>query len=312
MLWALIGAAILAALFFLTTFICFRMAFYSPARKTFADDEYDLPTDEIYRDYLDDLVGWIKLSRSYPHEDVSITSYDGLKLYGRYYEYKAGAPTEILIHGYRGSSERDISAGIERCFELGRNALLVDQRASGKSEGSVITFGIREYRDCIDWARFLANKLGKDSKIILTGISMGAATVAIAAGEELPKNVVCVLADCGFSSAEEIIKKVIRQMHLPPSLAYPFVKWGAKIYGGFDLEERSPLEAMKRATVPVIFIHGDGDAFVPSYMSKQLYDACTSHKKLVLVRGAGHGLSFPVDRALYVSALRDFQEECGF
>ena len=141
---------------------------------------------------------------------------------------------------------------------------------------------------------------------------MGAATVAIAAGEKLPPNVVCVLADCGFSSAKEIMKKVICEMKLPPALAYPFVKWGARLYGGFDLEKTSPVEAVKHATVPVIFIHGDTDAFVPSYMSEELYAACSSQKKLVLIKGAGHGLAFPVDRELYLSSLRDFQAECGF
>ncbi len=312
MLWLFSGIVVLAVLFFLTTFVCFRMAFYSPKRKPLGDDEYDLPDGEIYEEYRESLISWMKMARSTPHENVSIRSFDGLTLRGRYYEYAAGALTEILIHGYRGSSERDISAGIERCFALGRNALLVDQRASGRSDGGVITFGINEHRDCLEWVSFLVDKLGGDCQIILTGISMGAATVAIAAGEKLPPNVVCVLADCGFTSAKEIMKKVIREMKLPPALAYPFVRWGAKIYGGFDLEKTSPIEAVRRATVPVIFIHGDADAFVPSYMSEELFAACASQKKLVLIKGAGHGLAFPVDRELYISSLRDFQDECGF
>jgi len=135
----------------------------------------------------------------------------------------------------------------------------------------------------------------------------------LAAGEKLPESVVCVLADCGYTSAKEIIKKVIDEMGLPSEIVYPFVKLGAKIFGGFDPDETSPLEAMKKSTVPLIFIHGDNDAFVPCEMSERLYDACASQKKkLVKINGAGHGLAFPVDKELYLSSLREFQEECGF
>ena len=142
---------------------------------------------------------------------------------------------------------------------------------------------------------------------------MGAATVMMAAGENLPDNVVCVLADCGYSSAREIIKKVITDMKLPANLLYPFVRLGAGIFGRFSLEETSPMEAVKKSSVPIVFIHGDNDEFVPCDMSARLYEACTSvHKKFVTVKGAGHGLAFPVDKDGYLNALRAFQSECGF
>ena len=101
-------------------------------------------------------------------------------------------------------------------------------------------------------------------------------------------------------------------MRLPANILYPFVKLGAMIFGKFDPDSNSPLEAMKRCKIPVIFIHGDDDAFVPHEMSQRLYDACTSKKKLVTIKGAGHGLAYPVDKEGYVQALRDFQTECGF
>ena len=135
---------------------------------------------------------------------------------------------------------------------------------------------------------------------------MGASTVMLAAGNPLPSNVIGVLADCGFHSAKEIIQKVICQMGLPPKLGYPFVKLGARIFGGFDLEEVTAEEAMKKCTLPVIFFHGEDDDFVPCEMSRICYDACASKKRLVTVSGAGHGLSYAVAPEEYLTALREF------
>ena len=99
-------------------------------------------------------------------------------------------------------------------------------------------------------------------------------------------------------------------MKLPDKLLYPFVKLGARVFGRFNLEEDTPIEAMKRCSLPIIFIHGDTDAFVPDSMSDELYAACSSKfKKNVKIAGAGHGLAFPVGRNLYVNALADFEKE---
>ena len=308
--WLLIifGSACFVVL--LTSFICFLKVFYSPKRKILGKDEYAIPDGEIYQVFKEDIINWTNQFRTLPHENVSITSYDGLTLRGKYYEYQKGAITEILFHGSQGCAERDLSGGIERCFALGRNALMVDNRSCGTSDGSVITFGIREKRDVFSWIDFAINRFGKDVKLVLTGVSMGAATVLMASGEPLVENVVCILADCPFSSQKEIIKKVIRDMKLPAELFYPFVKLGARIFGRFDLEEDTPIEAMKRCSVPMIFIHGDTDTFVPNEMSDALYEACSSkHKKNVKIPGAGHGLAFPVGRDSYVQALSDFEKE---
>jgi len=148
--------------------------------------------------------------------------------------------------------------------------------------------------------------LGPDVKIILTGISMGAATVLTAAGKPLPKNVIGVLSDCGFSTPGEIIRKVMADKGLPPKLLYPFARLGAWLFGGFNLEETSAMEAMKTCTVPVLFIHGEEDGYVPCDMSRQMFEACSSRKRLLTVPGADHGLSFPKDPEGYLTALREF------
>jgi fermentation-respiration switch protein FrsA (DUF1100 family) len=195
---------------------------------------------------------------------------------------------------------------MQRCFALGHSALIVDQRCSGGSEGNVITFGVKEHRDCLAWVQFAVEHFGPEVRLILTGMSMGASTVLMAGGRELPENVVGILADCGFTSAKEIIYDVIRQMKLPPKLVYPFVKLGARIFGRFDPEEWSAQEAMKHCNVPVIFFHGEADDFVPCRMSRKNYEACTSRKELILVPGAGHGLSYPADPDAYIRQARQF------
>ena len=298
--------ATLLLLILAVSYGCFRHAFYAPPRKPRDLGFIDLPQGPVYEPFWEDMTRWTLETRSLPQEAVSVTSFDGLTLTGKYFEFAPGAPMELMFHGYRGNAERDLSGGVQRAFALGRSVLLVDQRCSGNSQGNVISFGINEHRDCLTWLDFAIRRFGPEQKIILTGISMGAATVMMAAGEDLPGNVIGILADCGYSSAKDIIMEVIRQMGLPPKLGYPFVKLGAKLFGRFDLEETSPVEALRNAKVPVIFFHGESDDFVPCFMSKACFDACTSRKKLVTIPGAGHGLSFPKDPETYLDALWDF------
>ena len=305
MIWIWILLALTAAVL-LAAFGCYCYAFYAPPRKPLRQDIIEIPKGEIYEVYREKMENWVREVRAMPHEDVQIVSFDGLKLYGKFYEYAPGAPIELMFHGYRGSAERDLPGGVERCFRVGRSALIVDQRCSGRSDGRSITFGINEHRDCLRWIEFVIDRFGPDVKLILTGISMGAATVLTAAGEKLPENVIGVLADCGYSSAKEIMYHVIRSMRLPPKLCYPFVKLGAKLFAHFDLEETSPLKAMKNCTLPVIFFHGEDDDFVPCHMSRDVFDACKSRKRLVTIPGAGHGLAYAVDPERYLSELADF------
>ena len=300
-------AAVIVAILLLVTYWCYRMTFY--ADRSIPQEEYPLPQGEIYEPYKEQMVQWIKETRQMPHENVEITSFDGLKLRGKFFEYSPDAPVELMFHGYRGSSEQDLSGGVQRCFQVGHSALVIDHRACGRSEGNVITFGILESRDCHSWIEFARQYFGEERKLILCGISMGAATVLMAAGKPLPSNVIGVLADCGYTSPRDIIREVIRQRKLPPAICYPFVRLGARLFGGFDLEEDSPLEAVTRCQVPVILFHGEGDAFVPCSMSRRNYEACTGKKKLITIPNAGHGLAYAVQPQEYLQAMREFFQE---
>ena len=305
-LYISIPAFVLLLAVLLISFLCYRKAFYVPPRPETPNNEITFPEGKIYEPFHEAMTRWIKEVRAMPCQEFSVTSFDGLTLYGKYYEYKPGAPIELMLHGYRGSAERDLAGGVQRSFLAGRSVLMVDQRCCGKSEGNAITFGINEHRDCLTWVDFMLHHFGPDVKILLTGVSMGAATVIMAGSTPLPNNVVGILADCGYSSPKEIICKVIKDMGISPALGYPFVKLGARFFGHFDLEETSPLEMIKHCTLPVIFYHGDNDDFVPCHMSSDLYDACPSRKKLVIVPGAGHGLSYPVAPEHYLQTLGEF------
>ena len=264
--------ALLAAMVLLIAYVCYRMAFFASRKEEENADEFAIPEGDIYEPYRDVMVKWMKEARALPHDDISIVSFDGLTLWGKYYEFAPGAPIELMFHGYRGNADRDLCGGVQRCFSLGHSALIVDQRACGKSDGNKITFGVLESRDCLSWLDYMVDRFGPEQETILCGISMGAATVTMAAGMPLPANVTSVLADCGYTSAKEIIEKVIKvDMKLPPKLAYPFVKLGAKVFGGFDLEENPPIDAVTNTKIPIIFIHGSNDAFVPCDMSRRCH-----------------------------------------
>lgn len=299
----------IAFLILLTSLICFLMAFYASRKVDKNAPEFDIPPGRVYEPYREQMIAWMKEAKAIPCREFTMRSFDGLTLHGKYYECKKGAPIELMMHGYRGTAERDLCGGIQRCFSLGRNCLIIDQRACGKSDGHVITFGVKEHRDCLDWVDLIIKNIDKDAKIILCGISMGASTVLMAAGKETPENVVGVLADCGFTSAKEIIQKVIRRMGLPAKLLYPFVRLGARIFGGFNLEENPAVEAVKNAKVPVILYHGTTDDFVPCEMSVKNFEACKAAKQLVTIENAGHGLCYLVEPQKYLETLAEFSRE---
>lgn len=301
----LILLAVIAVAVLVTTLICFHMAFYSSPKGRQPKEEFPLPAGDVYLPHKERMIDFMKQTRALSCEEVSILSFDGLRLYGKYYECCPGAPIELMMSGYRGLAERDLCGGVQRSFKLNRNVLLIDQRACGKCDGTVITFGILERYDCLSWANYLYERFSKDIPVILTGVSMGAATVMMATQLSLPKNVVGVIADCGYSSPKEIICKVIQQMKLPVKPLYPFVKLAAKIFGHFDLEAASPLEAMGQCTLPVFFAHGEDDDYVPCDMTRRCFEACTGEKRLLTVPGAGHGLAYLLAPQEYVQVLKD-------
>lgn len=296
-----------ALIVFGVVYATYRITFYQSRKKR--GGTLKMPGGEQYKKHKPLTDRLIEELRAIPFEEITVTSRDGKRLYGRYYHVKDGAPLAILMHGYRGNAIRDFCGGHKLARESGHNILLVDQRAHGKSDGHTITFGIRESEDCLVWAEYAAHRFPQ-SPIYLSGVSMGASTVLTASALPLPPSVRAIVADCPFSSPTAIIRKVMKESGYPRFL-FPFLAFGARLFGRFSLSETSAVTAVKNARVPILFIHGEEDLFVPSDMSRELYQACTSPKRLLLFEGAGHGLSYMADSERYIREFRSFLRECG-
>ena len=240
-----------------------------------------------------------------PCERVYITSADGLRLTGRYYPAKPGAPLVIACHGYRGTPSRDFSVGAEIYRSMGCALLLIEERGQCGSAGHTITFGAMEKYDVLLWTRWAAERFG-GIPILLGGISMGAATVLMASALGLPENVRGVIADCPYTSAKDIICSVGRDSVVPMELLYPFVRLSAKLFGHADLAQADALSAVKSARVPILLIHGEDDRFVPCDMSRAIAAANPEKIEFHTFPGAGHGLSCLVDMPRYEALVKAF------
>ncbi len=295
----------LLALVLVISYICYRIAFYSPKKNR---DVIPDPKGKQYEPHRAAMRRIFAQLAAREYEDVSITSQDGLTLWAKYYHIRDGAPLAIAFHGYRSSGMSDFAGGSEACFEMGQNLLLIEQRAHARSQGNSITFGIEERRDCLEWVKYAANRFGPNTPILLYGISMGAATVLMASGQDLPENVKGIVADCPYSSPVDIILEVCHQMHYPPKLAYPFILLGARIFGHFELTETTAAEEVKKAKVPILIIHGEADHFVPESMSAAIQASRPDIIQRETFPDAGHGISFLVDEARYKKIVGEFTE----
>ena len=207
-------------------------------------------------------------------EVLHVKSFDGLTLTARLVTQKNARGTLLLFHGYRSTYQIDYAISAPFYFAQGFNLLLADERAHGDSEGRYITFGVRERRDVYTWVCEAAQRFGREFPFFLGGLSMGASTVLMASEYKFPANVRGIVADCGFTSPYEIQKSVLRARN-PRLLAGPLLcllGLYARVFAGFGLKEASTLEAVKKTSYPILFIHGSGDTFVPCRMEEILRD----------------------------------------
>lgn len=270
------------------------------------DTRQALELDVPYATYRKAAIEKIYALMNVSFEPVTVTSHDGLKLYARYYHRSDDAPVAIVMHGYRSNYCRDGNGGFSMLRDMGFNILMPDQRAHGKSEGKVITYGIKERYDCLAWVEYIKKRDGNDVKIALMGVSMGAATVMMASDIVPEENVKVIVSDCGYSSPKEIICHVAKKMKLPPLISYPFVVMGAFLFGRVNINESSAVKSLEKTTIPVLFIHGEDDGFVPCSMSQKCFEFCSSPKEILTVPGASHGVSYYVDNVKYEQTARNF------
>ncbi|MBQ8380389.1 MAG: alpha/beta fold hydrolase [Clostridia bacterium] len=302
-------AVIAAALVFIFggSFYAYRSAFYRNPTKKKVDPYRALKNDGSETDNKSKKLIDAILREKF--EDVYTESQDGLKLHGYMLYSGENERFAILMHGYKSSPFIDFSGGAMLLFRMGYNVIMADERAHGLSEGRTISFGTLESLDAVCWARFVEERFGEGTPTALVGISMGAATVILAAEKEMPKGVFAAIADCPYSSAKDIIKKVAKEdMGIPGGLSHFLASVGARIYGGFSLGAAEPIDAVKRSRVPLLIIHGEGDGFVPIKMSFAM-KAANPDVRLETFPDATHGTSYLYDTHRYEKITSEFLEE---
>lgn len=287
----------------LLSWICYRLAFHFPYKNRPVGN-HNLPDRALYRKIHDRINNLIDEAESFPTEEVFIRSYDGLRLAGHIYEQDSAAPVFIFFHGYQSTALRD-GPGIFRVFRNeGFNVIFADQRAHGDSEGEELTLGVKESRDVMSWIRYARQRYGRDVKIILGGVSMGAGTVTLVA-DKVPDNVKGIVADCGYTSPHAIIQKVMRDKHIPVEPFYQILRLGAILFGHFDPDSVSCFYSLKHSRVPVLFIHGEADEFVPYWMSVKNYESCGAPSMLLSVPDADHGVAFMLEEEEYTESVHE-------
>lgn len=301
--------AVIVLLFVVFLFVLYDVIFSS--NKKYMGDDSSLPHGKRYDAYHGIIKKCVDEVLAVPFEEVQVLSHDGLVLSGKYYHLQDGAPLILFFHGYRCSAIRDGNGVFLYTRELGFNVFLADHRAHGKSQGKTITFGVHERNDVRSWVTYFTKRFGEKQKIYLSGLSMGGATVLMASNLGLPDHVIGIVADCPYSSPKGILCSVIRQMGFPVKLTYLLARLSAKWIGKFDIEEISAIEAVRESHIPTLILHGDADDFVPCSMSMDCMIAGEDHVRLVLIKGAAHGMSHCVDMKKYEQALYDFFLETG-
>jgi fermentation-respiration switch protein FrsA (DUF1100 family) len=232
--------------------------------------------------------------QSSAHEEWFIESFDGLKLAAQvYHPLETGHKYILIVHGYT-SSAANMLPFARGFVERGFHAVVPDCRAHGKSEGKYITMGWCDRLDLIGWINRI---LESDTKaaIVLHGVSMGGAAVMMASGENLPLSVCCCVADCGYSSVDDILRYHLqRRFHLPEFPILPVSDWFCRMKAHFSVYEASSVKQLRNCKKPFMFIHGDADRFVPFAMQELVFTAAAGEKQRILVPGAGHGMSAKV------------------
>lgn len=226
----------------------------------------------------------------FPYEVFNITSDDGLELYARILrQTEQSNKLAIVVHGFM-SSHKDMQTYCKYFYDKGYNVLAVDNRAHGMSAGEYVGMGWLDRFDLIKWINFAIEKFGKKTQIVLFGISMGAATVCMACGEELPDNVKCAISDSAYDSVYNQFYYILKDtMRLPAKSLLGIFDAYNRNFLGPPLKQQSTVEQLKKSKTPVLFIHGTGDNFVPFDMVHNVYNATNPDlRDIYIVKNAWH------------------------
>jgi fermentation-respiration switch protein FrsA (DUF1100 family) len=282
----------LVGVYFFLLFKIYNGVFNVKERREYWDDSY-LGARLIKDDYSQTL----KWAQTTQHKDISITSFDGLKLYGRYFDHSINSPNIILIHGYRSVSNRMLDLAKFYFEDLNMNVLLIDLRGHGLSDGNFVGMGHLDSYDLISWVNYLNGKSGRD--IAIHGLSMGAVTALNTCGKTM-ENVKVMIADSGFSSFKDMMSFYFKKNYkLPSFLFYGALNILTRVLLKTNLDEINPIERLATSQYPILFIHGGADHRVPVNFSKNMYNACSSKKDMLIIEGADHTFAYVCEFDLY-------------
>ena len=291
----------LLILFLIALYALYRFTFYSPKKGQL--DDYNFASSPIYKGHEEEIRELIDKLKARPYEDIYVTSFDKLKLHARLYVNKNTNKVAILCHGYRGTAYRDFCGGANEAIEMGYNVILIDHRAHGQSEGHSITFGVREVDDVLSWVKYARDRFGQDSPITLIGISMGGATVLMAADKITNAK---IIADCPYSSPKIMLKETIKGLKLSTKIFYPLLNLSSILFAHTNMNKRSAYDSIKNTNNKILIIHGNADTIVPYKISEDLYQQNQDKIQYELFDNADHGLSYLTDRKRYQEIIRNF------
>ena len=288
-----------------------RVALDRKAPKSLTKNREKVMGENGKREFAEEVrMAAISLEERVP-QTVEITAEDGTRLVGHWWPCENPKRVILAMHGWRSTWSQDFGLIADFWHDSGCSILFAEQRGQGESGGEYMGFGLTERFDCRDWVNRINEMLDFPLPIYLCGISMGAATVLMASGLELPENVVGIAADCGFVSPNAVWEHVVTNNY---HLSYGRIRRAAanglcKRKINMDAMSCSAAEALRNTHIPVLFIHGTDDHFVPIEMTYENYKACASEKYLLVVPGAEHAMSYLTDTAAYENAMRAFWEK---
>lgn len=245
--------------------------------------------------------------------DLYIENEEGTKLHALYVPAAdSTGRTAVIVHGYTDNAVRMLMIGYLYSRRLGYNILLPDLYGHGMSEGTEVQMGWKDRLDVLRWTEEANRLFGNHTQMVVHGISMGAATTMCVAGEvqhglHQQPFVKCFVEDCGYTSAWDEFKGELKnQFGLP---AFPLLHVASALCDikyGWSFKEASPLEQVGKCTLPMLFIHGDADTFVPTWMVYPLYEAKPAPKELWIVPGAEHAVAYKENAEAYTRKVSDF------
>ena len=253
----------------------------------------------------------LRLENNSECKEVVTVAHDGISLLGHWYPCEAAERIVIAMHGWRSTWSQDFGVIADFWHANNCSVLYAEQRGQNNSGGDHMSFGLLERYDCLTWSNWVAEQISHQLPVYLVGVSMGAASVLMASDLDLPENVYGIAADSAFTCPHEIWKHVSENnLHIPYALHKTGADWLCQQRIGMSAGAASTIEALKNCKIPVLFVHGTEDHFVPVEMTYENYKARAAEKRLLIVPGAGHCMSYLVEKEKYERTAKEFWETC--